>query len=76
MEKNIQNSLNKEMDFKGINKQKENDINQNQQKALIRLEENQIYSNIKRGNKIFPFVMEFNIMIYHIHNLLSFQYPL
>ena len=41
--------------------------------GISKLEENQIYSNIKRGNKIFPFVMEFNIMIYHIHNLFEYK---
>ena len=41
--------------------------------GINKLEENQIYSNIKRGNKCFPFVMEFNIVIYHIHNLFDFK---
>jgi serine/threonine protein kinase len=36
---NIQNILNLEMDFKQINKQKENDIKQSQQLALIELEQ-------------------------------------
>ena len=40
---------------------------------ITKLEENQIYSNIKKGNKCFPFVLEFNIIIYHIHNLLEFK---
>ena len=40
---------------------------------LTKLEENQIYSNIKRGNKCFPFVLEFNIIIYYIHNLFEFK---
>ena len=41
--------------------------------GINKLEENQIYSNIKRGNKCFPFVMEFNIVIYHIHYLFDFK---
>ena len=40
---------------------------------VTKLEENQIYSNIKRGNKCFPFVLEFNIIIYYIHNLFEFK---
>ena len=38
-----------------------------------KLEEYQIYSNIKRGNKFFPFVLEFHIIVYHIHNLFDFK---
>ena len=41
--------------------------------VITKLEENQIYSNIKKGNKCFPFVLEFNIIIYHIHNLFEFK---
>ena len=40
---------------------------------IDKLEEYQIYSNIKRGNKFFPFVIEFHIIIYHIHHLLEFK---
>ena len=38
-----------------------------------KLEEYQIYSNIKRGNKFFPFVLEFHIIVYHIHKLFDFK---
>ena len=41
--------------------------------SIDKLEEYQIYSNIKRGNKFFPFVVEFHIIIYHIHHLLDFK---
>ena len=40
---------------------------------IDKLEEYQIYSNIKRGNKFFPFVLEFHIIVYHIHNLFDFK---
>ena len=40
---------------------------------IDKLEEYQIYSNIKRGNKYFPFVLEFYIIIYHIHCLIEFK---
>lgn len=40
---------------------------------IDKLEEYQIYSNIKRGNKFFPYVIEFRIIIYHIHHLLEFK---
>ena len=40
---------------------------------IDKLEDYQIYSNIKRGNKFFPFVIEFHIIIYHVHNLLEFK---
>ena len=43
------------------------------QLIIDKLEEYQIYSNIKRGNKFFPFVFEFHIIIYHIHHLLDFK---
>ena len=41
--------------------------------SIDKLEEYQIYSNIKRGNKFFPFLVEFHIIIYHIHHLLDFK---
>ena len=41
--------------------------------SINKLEENQIYTNIKRGNKCFPFVLEFNIIIHYIHNLFEFK---
>ena len=40
---------------------------------IDKLEEYQIYSNTKRGNKFFPFVLEFHIIIYHIHSLIDFK---
>jgi hypothetical protein len=40
---------------------------------IDKLEEYQIYSNLKRGNKFFPYVIEFHIIIYHVHNLLEFK---
>ena len=40
---------------------------------IDKLEEYQIYSNIKRGNKFFPFVLEFHIIVYHIHKLFDFK---
>jgi hypothetical protein len=50
-----------------LNKEKTPHLN------IDKLEEYQIYSNIKRGNKFFPFVVEFHIIIYHIHHLLDFK---
>ena len=41
--------------------------------GINKLEEFQIYSNIKSGNKFFPFILEFNIFIYNIHNLIEFK---
>ena len=41
--------------------------------SIDKLEEYQIYSNIKRDNKFFPFLVEFHIIIYHIHHLLDFK---
>ena len=43
------------------------------QLGINKLEDFQIYSNIKRGNKFFPFILEFNILIYNIHNLFDFK---
>ena len=43
------------------------------QLGINKLEDFQIYSNIKRGNKFFPFILEFNILIYNIHNLFEFK---
>ena len=43
------------------------------QLKINKLEEFQIYSNIRRGNKFFPFVLEFHLIIYHIHHLLDFK---
>ena len=48
---NIKNSLNKELDFKLKNKQKETDINQNQQQALIKLDD---ILKLFNGNKENP----------------------
>ena len=43
------------------------------QLGINKLEDFQIYSNIKRGNKFFPFILEFNILISNIHNLFDFK---
>ena len=53
--------------LKSLTKEKTPQIN------IDKLEEYQIYSNIKRGNKFFPFVLEFHIIIYHIHNIFDFK---
>ena len=69
----LQNKIKKILDYninniiKSLNKEKTPQI------SINKLEENQIYSNIKRGNKCFPFVLEFNIVIYHIHSLIEFK---
>ena len=69
----LKNEIKKILDYninnliKSLNKEKTPQIGVN------KLEENQIYSNIKKGNKCFPFVLDFNIVIYHVHNLFEFK---
>ena len=60
-------SLNIDNIFSFLSKEKVPQLNIN------KLEEFQIYSNIRRGNKFFPFVLEFHIIIYHIHHLIEFK---
>ena len=60
-------SLNLDNIFSFLSKEKVPQLNIN------KLEEFQIYSNIRRGNKFFPFVLEFHIIIYHIHHLIEFK---
>ena len=69
----IENKIKKILEYntnnilESINKEKTPQI------GINKLEEYQIYSNIKRGNKFFPFILEFNIIIYNVHNLFEFK---
>ena len=69
----IENKIKKILEYntdnilESINKEKTPQI------GINKLEEYQIYSNIKRGNKFFPFILEFNILIYNVHNLFEFK---
>ena len=69
----LQDKIKKILDYninniiKSLNKEKTPQI------GINKLEENQIYSNIKKGNRCFPFVLEFNIVIYYIHSLFEFK---
>ena len=69
IEKKIKNVLEYKIDSILMSLKKEN----TPQIVINKLEDYQIYSNIKRGNKFFPFVLEFSINIYHIHNLIEFK---
>ena len=70
---NIENKIKTILDYNineilsSLNKEK------TPQLGINKLEDFQIYSNIKRGNKFFPFILEFNILIYNIHNLFDFK---
>ena len=69
----IENKIKKILEYntnnilESINKEKTPQI------GINKLEEYQIYSNIKKGNKFFPFILEFNIIIYNVHNLFEFK---
>ena len=69
----IENKIKKILEYntnnilESINKEKTPQI------GINKLEEYQIYSNIKRGNKFFPFILEFNVIIYNVHILFEFK---
>ena len=69
----IENKIKKILEYNTDNILESMNKEKTPQIGINKLEEYQIYSNIKRGNKFFPFILEFNIIIYNVHILFEFK---